>query len=97
MPDSTSNREKSRFVYERYDEMVARGHTEYCMHARRLEDFYLGGGLQWDPGVREERDGDGKPTREVNQCLVAVNTAAGYQIAIRVDIGFQPRGRGADV
>lgn len=96
MAEPTTNREKSRFVYERYDEMVARGHTDYCMHARKLEDMYLGGGLQWDPEDRQARDDAGKPTREVNQCLVAVNTAAGYQIANRVDIAFQPRGRGAD-
>ncbi|NUS38252.1 MAG: genomic island protein [Lysobacter sp.] len=105
MADSAANyspgpivtgREKSRFVYERYDEMIHRGHLDYCQHARRLEDFYLGGGRQWDPEVRQAREGEGRPCREVNQCLIAVNTAAGYQIANRVDIQFQPRGRGAD-
>lgn len=96
MSDVATNSQKARFVYDRYDEMVARGHERYCRHAARLEDFYLGGGLQWDPAARAQLESEGRPAREVNQCLIAVNTAAGYQIANRVDIGFQPRGRGAD-
>lgn len=94
--DSTTNRDKARYVYERYDELVQRGHEDYCRHARRLEDFYLGGGRQWDPDAREQMESEGRPVREVNQCLIAVNTAGGYQLANRVDIGYQPRGRGAD-
>lgn len=96
MSDVATNTEKSRFVYERYDEMMSRGHERYCVKAQRLEDFYLGGGLQWEADARNEMEGEGRPVREVNQCLIAVNTAAGYQIANRVDIAFQPRGRGAD-
>lgn len=96
MTDVATNQEKARFVYDRYDEMMSRGHEGYCVKAQRLEDFYLGGGLQWDRAAKAELEDQGRPAREVNQCLIAVNTAAGYQIANRVDIGFQPRGRGAD-
>lgn len=96
MSEYNANRDKARYVYERYDELVQRGHEDYCRHARRLEDFYLGGGRQWREEVRDEMEGEGRPVREVNQCLIAVNTAAGYQLANRVDIGYQPRGRGAD-
>lgn len=96
MSDVLTNTQKARFVFDRHEEIMARGHERYCRHASRLEDFYLGGGLQWDPDARAALEGEGRPAREVNQCLVAVNTAAGYQIANRVDIGFQPRGRGAD-
>lgn len=96
MSEFNTNVDKARFVWDRYDECVSRGHERYCIESSRLEDFYLGGGRQWDKATREQMESEGRPCREVNQCLVAVNTAAGYQIANRVDIGFQPRGHGAD-
>lgn len=96
MSEFNANTEKARFVWDRYDEGVARGHEQYCREAARLEDFYLGGGRQWSADTRDAMESQGRPAREVNQCLIAVNTAAGYQIANRVDIGFQPRGGGAD-
>lgn len=96
MADPINNTEKARFVFERHEEMLQRGHEDYCRHAIRLEQFYLGGGRQWREEARAELENEGRPAREVNQCLIAVNTAAGYQISNRVDIGFQPRGRGAD-
>jgi len=96
MADTTNNRDRARDIFWRYHEVYQRGHEDYMRHARRMEDFYLGGGRQWRPEDREVREGEGRPCREVNTILPTVNAAAGYQIANRVDISFLPKGGQAD-
>lgn len=89
MGDITSDENWQRWEYARQ-----RGHIDYCVQARRCEDFYLGGGLQWteeDVAKLGER-----PAVELNHVLPAVNTAIGNQIANRMDLMFQPRGGMAD-
>ena len=64
--------------------------------ATRLDDYYLGAGRQWDPGIKAEVEADGRPAVEVNVCMQAVNAAVGYQIQNRVDIAYQPKGGESD-
>jgi hypothetical protein len=89
MPDTTAQENWDRYEYGRQ-----RGHIEYCTQARRCEDFYLGGGLQWS-----EDDiaalGD-RPAYELNHIMPTVNTAIGHQIQNRLDLAYQPRGGFAD-
>ena len=66
------------------------------VHARRMEDLYLGGGRHWRKDDRAIMEMDGRPCREVNTILPTVNQAAGYQIANRVDISYLPKGGRAD-
>jgi hypothetical protein len=73
-----------------------RGHADYCRDAKRNEDFYLGGGLQWDPEVKAELEAQGRPASESNEVFGAVNAALGYQIANRMDVAVVPRGQGGD-
>lgn len=86
----------ARTNQRRYEYVRGRGHVDYCRTVRRNEDFYLGGGLQWDQEVRDELEAQGRPASEINEILGAVNGAIGYQIANRMDIQFVARGNGAD-
>jgi hypothetical protein len=95
-PDSNNDFFLARDVFERFGEAYIRGHEDYMAQARKNENYYLGGGRQWDPAVRRELEGEGRPCYEVNQVMSSVNAAIGYQMANRVDPSFAPRGGAAD-
>lgn len=95
MTETNNNRDVARDVFWRFDEVINRGHIDYMRHARRLEDYYLGGGRQWLDEDRAALEAEGRPAHEVNTILPTVNAAAGYQIANRVDITFQAKGNRA--
>lgn len=86
----------ARANWNRYEYVQGRGHDLFCREARRNEDFYLGGGLQWDADVKAELEAQGRPASESNEILGAVNAAIGYQIANRMDVTVLPRGRDGD-
>lgn len=86
--------EIARKNWRRYEYVRSRGHVDYCRRARRCEDYYLGGGLQWAPEVVEQL-GERMAT-EVNEIMGVVNTAIGYQIAQRMDVQFVAKGQGAN-
>jgi hypothetical protein len=90
----TSREEIARKNWRRYEYVRSRGHVEYCRQARKCENFYLGGGLQWDPAVVEEL-GERMAT-EVNEIMGAVNAAIGYQVAQRMDVQLVAKGDGAN-
>ena len=78
--------------WQRHEYALTRGHTEYCVRARYLEQMYLGGGRQWsaeDLAILAEQK---RAALEFNEIMPAVNAAVGYQIANRMDISFKPRG-----
>ncbi len=91
---STSTRAAEN--WQRYEYARQRGHRTYCAQAQKCERMYLGGGEQWDPDVREELESSGRPAHEWNEIMPALNSAIGYQIHNRMDIGFFPRGGAAD-
>lgn len=81
----------ARENWRRYEYVRSRGHVEYCAQARRNDDFYLGGGLQWDQAVKDYMEQvEGRPASECNEIQRAVNTVVGYQIANRMDVQFVP-------
>jgi len=81
----------ARENWRRYEYIKSRGHVEYMAQARRNEDFYLGGGLQWDPTVKQfMEEVEGRPASECNEIMGSVNAAIGYQIANRMDVNFVP-------
>lgn len=80
----------------RYEYVRQRGHIQYCKQARKCDNFYLGGGLQWDQDDIDYLEQQGRKPIEFNEVMDAVNTALGYQIQNRVDITYRPRGNGAD-
>jgi hypothetical protein len=81
----------SRYVYG-----STRGHADYIEQARMCEDFYLGGGGQWKFEDRAALAAAGRPALEFNQIKNKINSAVGYQIGNRMDIGFRPRAGAAD-
>lgn len=86
----------ARLNWERYEYGKTVGHDAYIATARRNEDFYLGGGLQWSETDRQTMEAEKRPMIELNHIMPAVHTALGMQLHSRVDIAFQPRGEGAD-
>lgn len=92
-----ANREdQAKLNWQRYEYGRMRGHQSYCRVARECENFYLGGGRQWDPDDRQKLEEEGRPALEFNQIKPKLNSAIGYQIQNRMDIAFRPRGNGAD-
>lgn len=81
--------------WERYQYAKDRGHIDFVDVAKLNEDFYLGGGLQWDDGDRQELEALGRPVIEKNRIFPAVNTAIGSQLESRADMAFKPRRDGA--
>jgi len=86
-----SHLQLARKQWDRYTSAIDRGHHEYQKAAKKNEDFYLGGGRQWDPEVKAYLEGIGKPWLEENVIFATVNTVIGYQTQSRMDIAFKPR------
>ncbi|NKF21584.1 genomic island protein [Solimonas marina] len=78
--------------WQRYEYLRGRGHDDYCREVRRLEEYVLGGGKQWTEADKEVLREQGRLPLEFNEIMPAIKAAAGYQIANRMDISFQPRG-----
>ena len=89
--DPLSEGQTVRENWDRYEYGRDRGHDAYCIKARRLEDFYLGGGSQWDEADKQALREQRRMPIEFNEILPGVNAAIGYQIANRMDITFEPR------
>lgn len=77
--------------WSRYTMAMTRGHIEYQRQANLNENFYLGGGRQWDDTVKAELESAGKPWLEENIIFSTVNTVLGYQTQSRMDINYKPR------
>lgn len=80
--------------WNRYTSGMDRGHVAYQEIAQRNENFYLGGGLQWDEDIRQALESQGKPWLEENIIFPTINTVLGYQTQSRMDIAYKPRGNG---
>lgn len=78
--------------WQRYEYVRNRGHDDYCKEVKRLEDYVLGGGLQWEEEDKAVLRKQKRMPLEFNEILPAIKAAAGYQIGNRMDISFQPRG-----
>ncbi|MBD1554777.1 portal protein [Pseudomonas typographi] len=87
---------KAEENWSRYRYGLDKGHTDYIGQARECEDFYLGGGRQWADADRQILLEAGRPALEFNQIKNKINSAVGYQINNRMDIGFRPRSGQAD-
>jgi hypothetical protein len=94
--DVNNERDVAREVFARQHEIRSRGGDDFARRARRCEDYYLGGGLQWRSEDRAVIEGEGRPCYEINDIMPAVNAAGGYQIANRMDVAFLPLGNGTN-
>jgi len=77
--------------WDRYNNGMTRGHIEYQRQARLNEDFYMGGGRQWDADIKQALESAGRPWLEENIIFSTVNTVLGYQTQSRMDIAYKPR------
>jgi hypothetical protein len=78
-------------VWARYLNGLQRGHLNYQSKAKLAENFYLGGGRQWNDDMRNTLQDAGKPWLEENIIFSTVNTVLGYQTQSRMDIAYKPR------
>lgn len=76
--------------YQIYQNARDNGHLHYMRRARKCEDFYLGGGRQWDLKKRLACEADNKPVVEINEILPTIQSILGYQIDNRVDPQLLP-------
>lgn len=87
----TDPAEIARQNWRRYQYIKSRGHQDYLVEARRNENYYLGGGLQWPPEIKQYMEEvEMRPASEINLIMEAVDGAVGYQIANRMDAQFVP-------
>jgi hypothetical protein len=94
--DPGNEAETAMGVFQRIEEKYYRGHIDYMLHARRMEDMYLAGGRQWRADDAAKLEQEGRPAYEVDIIKPAINAIIGYQIANRVDLSFVPRGGDSD-
>lgn len=90
--DDAARENWNRYLYGK-----DRGHIEYTEQAARCEGMYLGGGEQWSESDKAILAEQGRPAYEFNEILPSTNSAIGYQIHNRMDIGFKPRGEKGDL
>lgn len=81
----------ARRNWDRFTVAMSRGHIDYQQRAKKNEDFYFGGGSQWDDDVKAALEAIGKPWLEENIIFPTVNTVLGYQTQSRMDIAYKPR------
>lgn len=94
MPVKKSEVLLAESTWQRYKSGLVRGHDNYQKQARRCEDFYLGGGRQWDDDIKTELEEEGRPWLEPNLVPAIINTVLGYQTQTRMDIAYKPRADG---
>ena len=70
------------------------GHLDWVEEAREFDDYYYG--KQWDEGITQTLDSQGRPYYSVNLVLSTVNAVIGEYIKSRQDITFVPMGKGAN-
>lgn len=88
---TTKEHQLSKDCWNRYRAGMDRGHEDFQRRAKRNEEFYLGGGLQWDEETKSDLESKGQPWLEANIIKSTVDTIAGYQTQSRLDIAFKPR------
>lgn len=86
----------ARENWERYEYARTRGHRGYVRTARRNEEYYLGGGLQWTQVDLQYLQSQKRPAYEFNEIRPAIHAALGYQIQNRMDLTLLPVGGEAD-
>lgn len=77
--------------WQLYVSAMERGHTKYQAAAKKNEDFWFGGGGQWEDSIKQALQAKGRPWLEGNIIFSTINTVLGYQTQSRMDIAFKPR------
>lgn len=83
-------------LWHKFRNAMNRGHRDYTYLAKKLENYYLGGGRHWeeDSDKKAELDAAGKPALELNLINSSIRTILGYQTQSRMNIAYQPREQG---
>lgn len=91
---SIKNSKLADAVWSRYSASLSRGHADFQKRAAKCEDFYIGGGRQWDLDVIAQLELEERPWLESNLIFSLVNAVIGYQTQSRLDIAYKPRETG---
>ena len=89
--DKLKDFEVARRQWQRYYSALRRGHLQYQTQAKLCENFYLGGGRQWEDVDKNTLEELGRPWLEENIIFSTVNTIIGYQTQSRMDVAYKPR------
>lgn len=81
----------SEAIFNEYNSAMTRGHREWEREARIGEDYYLGGGKQWDEEDKSLLEAENRPWLEADLLFSVVNTVLGYQTQTRMDLAYKPR------
>jgi hypothetical protein len=91
---SIKNSKLADAVWSRYSASLTRGHADFQKRAAKCEDFYIGGGRQWDLDVISQLELEERPWLESNLVFSLVNSVIGYQTQSRLDIAYKPKETG---
>lgn len=91
---SIKNSKLADATWNRYSSSLVRGHADYQKRASKCEDFYIGGGRQWDLDVINQLELEERPWLESNLIFSLVNSVTGYQTQSRLDIAYKPKETG---
>jgi len=81
-------------LYDDYTSSMQRGHQNYILNAKKLENTYLGAGRHWDEEDKAQLDAEGKPALEINLVYSTIQSLLGFQTQSRMNIAYQPRETG---
>lgn len=73
-----------------YENARDNGHSDWIPIAEKCNNFYMGGGAQWNPKDKQKLDEEGRPALESNMVLSTVNAVLGERINQDVELRFQP-------
>ena len=90
-PTRLKRKQLAQNQWARFMDGMTRGHSDYQKQAKMNEDFYLGGGRQWDEETKKALEAMEKPWLEENIIFSTVNTILGTQTQSRMDIAYKPR------
>lgn len=82
--------------WKRYQLSRDRGHLAFQKAAKRNENYYIGGGKQWDENVRAILEAENRPVIEINEILPRINSVVGHQINNRMMVKLRPKRNKAD-
>jgi len=91
MATETKKAQLAQKHWDRYNDMLQRGHIQYQKAAKTNEDFYLGAGRQWSEESKRSLEAVNKPWIEENMIFSTINSVLGTQTQSRMDITFKPR------
>jgi len=89
--------QRSAQIWAIYEDIKSRGHTAWAKKAKRCEEMYWGGGMQWTDDDKEYLTSQGRPFYEFNEIRKGVDIMLAYHQNNKMDIMYRPVGGDSDM